>query len=188
MVKRNRLGKMMKCELCGKEVYVKRCRFGKFRFCSYSCLGKSNGQAPNSGRYVKGEVPTGKDAPNWKGGSIEAHGYKVIYVSPCKQMLEHRHIMEQHLGRKLLSSEIVHHKNGIRLDNRIENLELLSGGTSEHIRNHHPCRSKWSREENKICIGCGKKYYRNTNDNKQWQSKKYCTHKCALKYTGFGAR
>lgn len=134
-----RKGEYRNCETCGKEFYIPRAHikrsddgYERGRFCSQECFRKWR------------STLRGEETPNWQGGKfIGANGY--VYVRHNgKYELEHRVVMEKYLGRKLREDEVVHHKNGVKTDNRLENLQLMTN--SEHTKLH--CKIR--KEEQKL--------------------------------------
>lgn len=108
-----------KCEICGKIITYR------------------------AKRCSKHTDKNGKNNPKWRGGRVYTHeGYVQIFSPehPNKNnygyVLEHRLVIEENIGRFLNKEEQVHHINGIKDDNKIENL-ILFKNASEHQLHHY---------------------------------------------------
>lgn len=124
------------CVDCGKERWepldqgdpvYKRCK---------SCAAKQSHKVRDRGYYKRGS-----EHYAWKGGRSKTHeGYIYLWLprghpyiamaTKGTRVLEHRLFVAMSVGRCLESWEIVHHINGIRDDNRLENLELMPNRSS----------------------------------------------------------
>jgi len=101
--------------------------------------------------------------PKWKGGKFKSHGYLYIlkqnhpFAKTNGYILEHRLVMEKKIGRYLKPSEIIHHINGIKDDNNINNLVITN--RNKHLTLHR---------EITICSidGCKRNHW----------AKKYCSY------------
>ena len=167
------------CLVCNKTFQVKNYRKDTAMFCSYICAGKHK-YLKVKDSFVHGM--NGSNHPMWKGGEIlNSQGYILVYSPnhPYKDkrnyIREHRLVMEKYIGRFLLPSEVIHHINGIKTDNRIENLKIVSN--EEHSRNHCYQRKKKGHLL-RDCLFCGKEFSTYPSLNRI----KCCSMSCKTSY------
>jgi hypothetical protein len=136
------------CAGCGKLFVgcpIKRGDKKPTHHCSRTCGVKA--------AYARKEHPMGwrgERSRRWRGGKVVRRGYVFVHMpehlscqgNKRRYVAEHRLVMEQVLGRYLEPHEQVHHKNGVRNDNRPENLELWRvhqpPGQRAHEQQHCP--------------------------------------------------
>ncbi len=139
------------CIDCGKIRFV-RIRNGKPT--SQRCKSCSNA-ITSRGRKIP--IRRGIENNKWRGGITHSHGYTTLRIyedNPYFSMAtshgyvyEHRYVMAQHLGRVLYRYEVVHHKNGIKTDNRLDNLVLIADGIHNAQLNTEIKLLKWRVKE-----------------------------------------
>lgn len=89
----------------------------------------------------------GPNNSNWKGGRANQGGYIAILIPDHpfsdinERVKEERLVVEAHIGRFLTKKEIIHHKDEIKTNNKIENLQIVS--TSGHAKIHGNMKGKF---------------------------------------------
>lgn len=109
----------------------------------------------------------------------DRYGYARVMGADGRLRGEHRVVVEEATGRKLAKSEHVHHKNHVKDDNRLENLEVLT--VTEHIREHHAER-RVEKVVTLSCPTCGARFEMMPG-RVRYRRKKYvdiyCSRKCS---------
>jgi hypothetical protein len=134
------MGNIKVGEKCGVDVCEKWVRCRGFCNAHYEQMRKS-------GKIVTNKLKRQVDADGWRSWEVNNRGYILRYrrVDGKKvTQLQHRKVMEEHLGRLLVKGETVHHMNGVKTDNRIENLELWV--TSQPSGQRPADLVKWAKE------------------------------------------
>jgi hypothetical protein len=145
------------CEQCGESFTISQARlqWKAGRFCSRRCR-EAYQRSPRGKTEFSIRVQNrkaGTDHPSWRGGvNLTSDGYARVRIAPGKYALQHRLVMERHLGRPLRADEEVHHRDGNRTNNDFANLQLMD--KAEHARLHAGKFDRWSRDY-EFCVVCG---------------------------------
>lgn len=109
-----------KCKHCGC-AFTRQFQSDRRVYCSHQCSAK--------GRSTR------RDGKSIGSRHVGREGYIYIKVAEGVWVEEHRLVATKKIGRALVKGEVVHHRNGERIDNRPENLEVMS--VSEHKKKHY---------------------------------------------------
>lgn len=128
---------------------------GRGKYCSRLCSDKASIGRRNSPKteWKKGMTPS--FYKGWRYQQSRKNGNKYIllhkphYEGSGKSgyIREHRYVMEQHLGRKLLKKEVVHHVDGNTLNNKIENLTVMDKKEHDRMNVKLNVHKRWTRLE-----------------------------------------
>ena len=165
-----RTGETRSCAVCHKAFYVpgwviKDVARNAGTYCSREC--KYAG--------IKGKTFNVKT----DGSFVRKDGYRIVRTGPKQYLLEHRVVMAVHLGRPLGRREEVHHINGDKLDNRVENLLVLSPSEHQAYHSDNPLLQRRPRLTF-ACELCGASFERLPKRSGQ----RFCSRKCSTKATG----
>ena len=112
-----------------------------------TCECGCGGAARRGKRFIHGHAGNSRRRSGITRRFVDNEGYVRVFVGREHPMalstgyvMEHRLVMAESLGRLLDRHEVVHHKNAIRDDNRLENLELFESPTA-HNRHHAKLRA-----------------------------------------------
>jgi hypothetical protein len=122
--------KQIKCSYCEKEIIRPQCHIRDINYCSKECQGK----------YIS-KNKIGKNSIRWKGGISNSSGYISIRTNKGGYKQQHRTVMENFIGRKLSSNELIHHIDQNKKNNSIENLMIVT--RSEHAAIHDKLLHEW---------------------------------------------